>query len=131
MSKHFVINPNISQSGYSAMTQEQKIGFIDSLKRCVGELKSNISLYVQDTKKATEVSTFAANIEIGHLKKFIHIDGIISLNTYNKLDFEKIRSMLSDNLSAYSSGVHLDIKYVHDNRSIVEAYSKKDGMSII
>jgi hypothetical protein len=128
---HFVVNTNTSNYVYEQMDRSKKEAFVGRLISGVGKLKSDINSYTKNKDVISNVKTFQANLEVGPLRKFIHVDGIIELDNYNMLDYPSIRKMLNTEMGEYSKGVHLDVKYVHDNRATVEEYANKDGLRLI
>jgi hypothetical protein len=128
---HFIVNPNMSKNVLIGLSREDKKEFLGMFEKSLLYFRDNISEFTQNEKLGSKCVKFHAGLEIGSVMKAIHIDGFLELNNYNKLDFTKIRTFFNFELQKYSKGIHLDVRYVWDNRAAVERYSQKEGIKFI
>lgn len=128
---HFVINSNVPANQLISKGRQFRLELINKLKDTSVELRDNIGRYCRNAVICPQLTNFTANLEVGPQKKMLHIDGYMSFSGYTQLDFKRITDLFNSRLAGYSSGVYLNVQYVHDSVRVVQIYSAKDGNSLV
>lgn len=130
---HFVLNPNISHYEFNNWTKEKKLAFIDACKDLMTHFKDNFNLYCKNdiSPIMPKVIDMSVNFEVGEIKKFIHLDSFMRINTYCQIDLSKTRDLIKSRLSPYSRGSNLKVSYIHDSIASTQRYALKDGNRLI
>lgn len=128
---HMIVNSNISRNQMTAMTREERLELLRIFTDSVKFFKENIHTFLKDGNSSMKLTQSSFNYEIGKVKNGLHIDGWMRFDCYCQFNFRKVTDHFNRSLSKYSKGVHLDIKYIHDNIAAVQNYSQKDGHSLV
>ena len=130
---HVIINTNIS---YKRIQKEpNKKEYLTHLVNRVNEglesMKTNIKHFYKEGGDNPNMQKFSFNLEIGPIRRYIHLDGYLSFSGFTLLDSKKIQQHFNEKLEGFCKGCFVHISFVPDNIKAIEAYSKKDGMTLI
>jgi len=130
---HVVINTNISYKRIQEQPNQKE--YLSRLVHKVNEglksMKTNITHFYKDGGDNPKLKQFSFNLEVGPVRKFIHLDGYIYFDGFTHLDSKKIQQHFNEVLERYCKGCFVHISFVPDNITAVEQYSRKDGMTLI
>lgn len=131
---HFVLNTNIS---YKKLQEEGKV-YIDKLenklKTGLKYMKGNINAFTKcnpSDARGDKLQNFTAYLEVGPVRRFVHIDGYIVFNDFCQLKYSEIVKFWNKHLAGYSKGVKLNVQYYQDNASMIRQYAAKDKNKLI
>lgn len=136
-SSQFHINfiSNLSPKKFMSMTKMEKRSFIIALRNAGDFLKHNIKEFIRcpspKDKAQIKLEKFSINLEIGEVKKVIHLDGYIEFNKYCHLKFKEISDMFNSYMAPFDQRGIFNARYIRDYKKNTLDYTKKQGMKLV
>lgn len=130
---HLVYNTNMASKKFMDMSKPQRNKMIENIVDACEELKKNMSKYIttESPKTKPKLIECSFNLEVGHIKKHIHVDGYLAFDKRCLLNRTKFNEIFDKALSDFDQKGFFTCKFVPDVIARVKSYTKKEGMSLV